>query len=789
MRLRVPYAERMLGALSCVWRGASAVCCAVVLCVIGASGQSNTGELRLSVVDPDNLGVQSSVSILSEANQFHQTYSTDAAGTLTARNLPFGVYRLEIARQGFADYSSTLEIRSAIPASLRVQLSLPALRSSVEVKDSATLVDPHRPGSSNRIGPETIEESPIAPTGRSAVDLVASQPGWLFESNGVLHPRGSEYQTQFVVNGVPLTDNRSAAFAPQIDTEDVNSMTILTAGFPAEYGRKLGGVVEVATTQNSRRGLHGEFAASGGSFGSMVGDLSVQYGWKKTTIGGGIDGALTDRYLDPPVLENFTNHASTTGFNGRVDRDLSDRDRLGIAIRHDLAVFQVPNEQVQEIAGQAQDRSTQETMGILSYEHIFSPNALGDIRVMSRDDSSGLASNALSTPIIASQQRSFREGYLKANFSLHHGVHEIKLGGEFDYGSIHEQFASVITDPTQFDASTPKNFNFLGAGVDREQSLYAQDLIRLGKWTLSAGLRFDHYQLIVEQSAVSPRVGVAYAPGRDIVLHFSYDRIFQTPAFENILLASSPSVQALDSSVLRLPVKPSHGNFYEAGVTKGIAKRLKLDLNYYDRLFNNYADDDLLLNTGVSFPIAFRRGEIYGAEAKVEIPRWGRFSGYASYSYMVGFAYTPVTGGLFFGSDANTVLTDTGRFPVSQDQRNTVTARGHYQATSRVWAAFGGTYGSGLPTGFDGTLQQAVQQFGEVIVSRVDFARGRVRPSLALDASVGADILRRDRIKVRAQADLENINDRVNVINFAGLFSGTGVAPPRAWAARLETQF
>ena len=34
---------------------------------------------------------------------------------------------------------------------------------------------------------------------------------------------------------------------------------------------------------------------------------------------------------------------------------------------------------------------------------------------------------------------------------------------------------------------------------------------------------------------------------------------------------------------------------------------------------NNFADDDLLLNTGVSFPIAFRRAEIYGAEVKLEI--------------------------------------------------------------------------------------------------------------------------------------------------------------------------
>ena len=48
-----------------------------------------------------------------------------------------------------------------------------------------------------------------------------SQPGWLYEGNAVLHPRGSEYQTQFVVDGIPLTDNRSPSFGPEIEADDV----------------------------------------------------------------------------------------------------------------------------------------------------------------------------------------------------------------------------------------------------------------------------------------------------------------------------------------------------------------------------------------------------------------------------------------------------------------------------------------------------------------------------------------------------------------------------------------
>lgn len=752
-------------------------------------GQINSGGLRLHVVDSAGKGLLAAVELVSDANQFHQTYVTRETGRLVTRNLPFGLYRLEVQRPGFTVYSGMVEIRSAVPVEVSVPLSAAPPRTAVEVRDVDTLVDPHRTGTVGQVGGEVLEHRSTSFPGRSLIDLVNSQPGWLLESNGVLHPRGSEYQIQYVVDGVPLTDNRSPSFAPEIEADDTESLAILTANFPAEYGRKLGGVVEISTARDALPGFHGKFVSEGGSFGTADGYLMVQQGWGKNTLGISAEGAFSGRYLDPPVLNNYTNQATTSSFASHYERDLTDQDRVGFIVRHEQAVYQVPNELLQQAAGQRQDRNSLETIGIFSYQHVFSSNVLGDFRAMARDDSGRLASNHESTPIIAGQQRGFREAYVKGDVSVHHGRHEFKAGADLDYASIHERFNYAITDFAHFDPDTPASFEFSGRGLDREQSVYAQDLIRLGRWTLSAGLRWDHYQLVVDRNAFSPRLGIAwYWPRADMVFHGSYDRVFQTPAAENILLASSPAIIALNPQVLRLPVEPSHGNFYEAGVTKGFAGKLKLDLNYYHRTFDNYADDDLLLNTGVSFPIAFRRGEIYGTETKIEFPQWGRFSGQASYSNMVGFGYTPVTGGLFLGDEASGALANTGRFPVSQDQRNTVSSRFRCQVAARVWVAFGGAYGSGLPTEFDGTIQQAMQQYGR-IVDRVDFERGRVKPSLSLGISVGADLMKREHLAVRVQGDVQNLNNRLNLINFAGLFSGTGVGPPRSYGLRLSVEF
>ncbi|MBV8729528.1 MAG: TonB-dependent receptor, partial [Acidobacteriia bacterium] len=323
------------------------------------------------------------------------------------------------------------------------------------------------------------------------------------------------------------------------------------------------------------------------------------------------------------------------------------------------------------------------------------------------------------------------------------------------------------------------------------QAAFGQDHLHWKNLTVDAGLRFDHYDFLVNQTAWSPRVGAAlYWPGAKIVFRASYDRIFQTPAFENLLVSSSPDVTSLSDQVLRLPVQPARGNYYQAGFARGFFGNVQLKTNFYWRGYRNFPDDDLLLNTGVSFPIAFSKAEIYGVEVKLDIPRWGPFSGYVSYSNMRGNGYFPVTGGLFLGDNAVEAISSTSRvFPVSQDQRNTVRARFRYDVTKRVWAAMGGYYDTGVPIDFDGTYEDAVQQYGQAIVNRVNFSNDRPRPLFSVNASVGVALSTNDKYPVRFQIDGTNLTNQINVLNFAGLFSGTALAPSRSVSARLRFGF
>ncbi len=751
-----------------------------------------TGELRLVITDSAGFGISAVVNLVSEANGYRKSITAENEGNVVAKRLPYGFYRVEVQHQGFASYAILVDIRSAIPKTIKITLGIAPVETTVTVSADATLIDPHRTSSVNVIGNDEIQNRRASSSGRSVLDLVDAEPGWLLEANGILHPRESEYQVQYVMDGIPSTDNRSPAFVPAFDVNDVQSMSIMTGGYPAEFGRKLGGVVEIISARDKREGFHGKAVLSGGSFNTTNEFFQGQYGWDRNTLSLSLGAASTDRYLDPPTLQNFTNHGTNINALVHFERDLTDKDRISIIFRREQARFQVPNQVFQQQAGQLQDRQSFETSGQISYIHIFSTELLGEVDGAARNISASISSNPLSMPQIVDQNRNYREGYIKTAVTGHIGRNNWKAGVESDYASINESLFSQITDPAQFSPGTPVLFNFHGHAPDREESAFVQDQVNLHNWTFSIGLRYDHYNLLVSQGAWSPRLGAGwYWPGADLLIHAAYDRVFQTPAFENLLVASSTAVDSLSDQVLHLPVKPGTGNFYEFGITKGLWKKLRLDANIYRRDWKNYADDDLLLNTGISFPIALQRAVIRGEEIKISIPHWGPVSGSISYANSIGIGNFPVTGGLFLGEDAASAISSTsGSFPVSQDQRNTLSSRFQYQITPRIYAAMGGTYGSGLPFEFQGSLQDAIDQnTSQQILNRVNFAAGRVRPNFALDSAVGAVLSKRDRESLRLQADFLNMTDQLSVINFAGLFSGTALGAPRSVNLRLQWEF
>ncbi len=165
---------------------------------------------------------------------------------------------------------------------------------------------------------------------------------------------------------------------------------------------------------------------------------------------------------------------------------------------------------------------------------------------------------------------------------------------------------------------------------------------------------------------------------------------------------------------------------------------------------------------------------------------------------MLGNVWFPVTGGLFLG-DAPAAGTPS-HFPDSQDQRNTVRGRVRYQVAPRFWIAGGMQYDSGLPFDFQCdpslTLEQCIygpggpaQTYGQAVIDRLNFGRGRILPAFLLSASAGADVYKSDRVMMRLQADGQNLTNILDVLDFGGLFSGNAIGPSRSFGLRLSAVF
>ena len=477
---------------------------------------------------------------------------------------------------------------------------------------------------------------------------------------------------------------------------------------------------------------------------------------------------------------------------------------------------------------------------------------------MVRELSSRLWSNPLATPVHVNQDRGFREGVLVGDITIDHEWHTLKFGGDVRVNDIREMFQlaapgeRVGTDLTargksrhgirpslhpgglRCDSVTYSRYapssrlvrraqersrcsrdfrhgllSFQDERRSTEISLFVQNQVRLGNFATHHGIRFDRYRLLVADRAFSPRLALSYyVPKAEIQLFASYDRIFQPPPMENLLLSSGAPALGIDTVEGNLAVPPSRANFFEVGLRKNFGNVVRLDLNHYWRTFRNYIDDDVFLNTGVSFPISFDTARIEGTEVRLELPRWGRLSSFASYSNLLGRATSPVTGGLFIeGGEAEELRDIVERFPISQDQRNTAAARFFFDLHRRVWIGFGARYGSGLPVELAGDdddeeveaqddetagPEYATDEDASIpleILQRVNFRRARIRPNFSLDFSVGARLWERNTQSVSVQFDLRNATDRLNVINFNGLFSGTALAPGRQATLRLKMRF
>ncbi len=499
---------------------------AVMFFGVAALAQARIATIQGSVRDPNGAVIPNAkVTVTNTVTGYNQSTQTDEQGVFKLVNIPFNTYHVNVEAQGFQSTQQSIDLESNLPQNIDLTLSVGATTETVTVtSDTSSLVETDRTSSDTDISQTLLDRPTGAAPSRAIESIVASTPGFVTDDNGRLHPRGSESQVQYVVDGVPVTENLSAIFSTSLDARTMRTVEVLTGGIPAEFGDKLGGVINVNTRSGLETPTQGSVTFSGGSFsaGEIGADFSTHT--KKFGFLTNLAASTSQRYLDPPTIDNFHNFGRSGKGFFRLDYQFNQKDSLRGTFTFGGSNFQVPNRLEQEIAGQDQRQRLRDSSQNITYQRVFSPSMLGQFSFFNRRSTATLTSNPLSTPVVAFQDRTLQNTGGIASLTVTRGGHNIKFGGQVTVTPIHENFNFFPTTPfadlsddegnavpnpiNNFNAAHP--FVFDGHKTGRTLSAYVQDRFSPFKnFTLDVGLRYDNYRLLVQEDALSPRLGFA----------------------------------------------------------------------------------------------------------------------------------------------------------------------------------------------------------------------------------------------------------------------------------------
>jgi TonB dependent receptor/Carboxypeptidase regulatory-like domain/TonB-dependent Receptor Plug Domain len=745
----------------------------------------NVGTISGSVRDTQGLAIPgATVTLANRVSQASQNTVSDQDGRYALNNVPFGTYVLTVSLSGFAPAEQVVELRSSVPIARDLQLKIGALSETVTVSADA-LLETSAAGSHVDIGASLIEQLPTATPTKQLSAMLLSAPGFIPSQNGRVHVRGSHGQIQYVVDGVPLTDEYSEAFANPLDPRYVKSAEVMTGGIPAEYGGKLAAVVDITSKSglDEPRSVFGNATLNVGRFNALDGGVTVG-GRISPKVGYFLSGGgnRTDRYLDPPTTDNFHNDGHAERFTGKLELRPTDADFVRAVVSVNGSHFQVPNRPDAQADGVDATQDLRDNSQTVTWLHQFGGAATMDVVAYRRSADAkldGLVADAFS----ASQDRSLDHQGVNASVSATSGMHRFKAGVQYDRNPVAEHFLMN----GRFLAV---NFiTFDGSRTGQNVGVFAQDTITpVPDLHVSLGVRFDRYKLIVEESAVSPRIGVAYhVHDSGTVFRASYNRIFMPPFSENLLLSSSPQARALaaDPNDAGEDLRSERQHAFEAGVQQALGTRAKLDVAYYRKDMRNVADVDQFFDTTVTFPISVDKGLAQGVEARLDVPMHHGVGGYVSLSRATILLTAPLSGGLFLGA----VPAPGEQFYADHDQRwQSQFGLSFEHPSRRLFGSVSGRFDSGIPFELPEDFDARTFEDPKAL-TLIDIDRGRAKPRAIFDAVVGSELYRHGSTKLEAQAGVLNLFDKTYLLNFLSIFNGTHYGAPRTWTARIKVGF
>ncbi|MEO8873781.1 MAG: TonB-dependent receptor [Candidatus Kapaibacterium sp.] len=796
---------------------------------------------------------QSSVRLRVEVREIMtgsivEASTIDGSGHFIFRNLPFATYEVRVMKGDSELASARTTINSSVPVILTLE-SFKVYQGS-EVTVETSLLESGRTSPHTFLSAEQIRALPTTAAGKGMEAVLYNTPGTVPDEDGRMHMRGEDAQLQYVIDGIPVTGNQTRVYAPLFNAGLMESVDIMRGGLNAEYGVATSAIVAVTTKSGFDAPIFARASYMLGSFNNQE---------RAVDVGGNINGvaaiylaysnSISDRYLDPvSSFDPFHTHGEANHLFGKLNFLLGDKADLVILGSVNNTNYDAPSK-----VGSLQDQHQElrDYMGGLRLNMQLSDQSQLSVLGYTKQSKAAITSSGLSSiaspadSILALKNERFFIGgrrndratggqieySLKSDWLNIPNDFKIGVGGE-SY-PLEEYLTFAITNPAVSDSTPPGDPRYVPyditkpgghpflvdtAATGKRFDAYVQDVMHFENWTVSAGVRFDMFDLFENETGISPRLGIAFAASRDLLLRVSYNRIVMQAPLENILVSSSSQAFALtspDQGTTPTHLQAERAHVIELGGAYQLNDYLSLDLAGYSKFIDNYLVKVELGNSGVIFPVNLKQGMVFGGELQVRLRNWNNFDGYLAFSTCSAKGVKPTDGsspfasGLILGEEGdayNHPFAGEDQFQTEHNQLLTASFNLRYTHSSGFFAVLGGRFDSGLPFDLTDSTGKGPDEAGAraellrrgystEVIDMLNLASdlpGSPDKSVAahatFDLSLGFRFTKLG-LPLTIGATVSNVFDTKYLYKFESTFSGTHYGQPRMFAVQASLEY
>jgi hypothetical protein len=239
---------------------------------IGSAQETiNNGSISGRVTDASGALIEGAqVTVRQTETNLSSAVQTDHEGRFRFPYLRLGPYELKVHHQGFNDATRSIVLSVGSDFEVPISLTVASAQSSVTVKDEAEVLETARTQIAGTVSRTEVDTLPL--NGRNFLDVALLVPGvsptntaanQLFAETSAIPGQGisigsqRNFSNSFVIDGFSNNDDAAGVTGTFYGLDVVDEVQVVTSGGQAEFGRALGGYVNVVTKSGTNT-LHGD---------------------------------------------------------------------------------------------------------------------------------------------------------------------------------------------------------------------------------------------------------------------------------------------------------------------------------------------------------------------------------------------------------------------------------------------------------------------------------------------------------------------------------------------------